>query len=208
MVTALDFSKTALKFCLQNARRYGIENRIILVQSPVEQLPFDDNYFDTVIAADIVEHIYEPQAFFREIMRVLKPGGKAVLETPNIEFMAFPGHGLIFKNILDRIKHLPENLTLVPNVQPHFTEVYHVNNYTIRRFRSEIREAGLILQHLDTKGWWLEMRGYDRMLNHLFTKLSDLPLLHNLFIRFSDTDIVAMVAKPDKASDNQVHVNL
>ena len=47
-------------------------------------LPFPDGGFDLVLAIEILEHLESPRAFLREIFRVLKPGGLAVLSTPNI----------------------------------------------------------------------------------------------------------------------------
>lgn len=42
-----------------------------------------DNAFDTVISFQVIEHIQDDTAFLQEIRRVLKPGGKAWLTTPN-----------------------------------------------------------------------------------------------------------------------------
>jgi len=47
-----------------------------------EPLPFDGGRFDTVLLADVLEHIAEPWALMREIGRVLSPGGKAILMVP------------------------------------------------------------------------------------------------------------------------------
>lgn len=43
-----------------------------------------DNSFDTVVAFQVIEHIKDDKYFLKEIYRVLKPGGVAVLSTPNI----------------------------------------------------------------------------------------------------------------------------
>ncbi|MEP2668360.1 MAG: methyltransferase domain-containing protein [Cyclobacteriaceae bacterium] len=48
--------------------------------------PFDgleSNSFDTVISFQVIEHIEDDAFFLQEINRVLKPGGKAYLTTPN-----------------------------------------------------------------------------------------------------------------------------
>jgi ubiquinone/menaquinone biosynthesis C-methylase UbiE len=47
-----------------------------LVQTGAEQLPFDDDSFDTVAAAFVHCTIPDPPAALREIARVLKPGGR------------------------------------------------------------------------------------------------------------------------------------
>ncbi|WP_339877121.1 class I SAM-dependent methyltransferase [uncultured Algoriphagus sp.] len=43
-----------------------------------------DNSFDTVVSFQVIEHIPNDKLFLEEIYRVLKPGGKAVISTPNV----------------------------------------------------------------------------------------------------------------------------
>lgn len=43
----------------------------------------EDSSFDFVISFQVIEHIEDDGAFVREIHRVLKPGGKFILTTPN-----------------------------------------------------------------------------------------------------------------------------
>lgn len=50
--------------------------------------PFDsleDNSFDVVISFQVIEHIKNDKLFLEEIHRVLKPGGTAIVTTPNIK---------------------------------------------------------------------------------------------------------------------------
>lgn len=47
------------------------------------ELPFRDGSFDLVVSAWVVEHLDDPEGAFREIHRVLRPGGKVVFLTPN-----------------------------------------------------------------------------------------------------------------------------
>jgi 2-polyprenyl-3-methyl-5-hydroxy-6-metoxy-1,4-benzoquinol methylase len=42
-----------------------------------------DNSFDMVVSFQVIEHINDDKAFLQEIHRVLKPGGKAIVSTPN-----------------------------------------------------------------------------------------------------------------------------
>ncbi len=42
-----------------------------------------DNNFDTVVSFQVIEHIQDDNLFIKEIYRVLKPGGKLILTTPN-----------------------------------------------------------------------------------------------------------------------------
>lgn len=52
-------------------------------KSYVEKMPFKDNFFDVVVCAWVLEHLKDPKKAFKEIFRVLKPGGKVIFLTPN-----------------------------------------------------------------------------------------------------------------------------
>lgn len=46
-------------------------------------LPYPDDSFDLVWCTEVVEHLRNPKILFEEIGRVMRPGGTAVLTTPN-----------------------------------------------------------------------------------------------------------------------------
>lgn len=46
-------------------------------------LPFKAGTFDIVFSSEVVEHTPDPAAAVRELYRVVKPGGRLVLSTPN-----------------------------------------------------------------------------------------------------------------------------
>lgn len=45
-------------------------------------IPYENNYFDLIICNHVLEHIPEDAKAMKEILRVLKPGGKAILQVP------------------------------------------------------------------------------------------------------------------------------
>jgi SAM-dependent methyltransferase len=49
----------------------------------MRRLPFPDDDFDGVIAVQSIEHVPDPGRVLAEVRRVLRPGGTAVLVTPN-----------------------------------------------------------------------------------------------------------------------------
>jgi len=50
----------------------------------VEKLPYQDNYFDFILAGEIIEHLFDPDIFLSEVYRVLQKDGYFILTTPNL----------------------------------------------------------------------------------------------------------------------------
>jgi len=48
-----------------------------------EAIPYADATFDLVFADNVFEHLPDPQRVLREVLRVLRPGGRLLLKTPN-----------------------------------------------------------------------------------------------------------------------------
>jgi 2-polyprenyl-3-methyl-5-hydroxy-6-metoxy-1,4-benzoquinol methylase len=48
-------------------------------------LPVPDESFDIVVSTEVIEHLENPRAIFRELFRLLRPGGVLIVTTPNQE---------------------------------------------------------------------------------------------------------------------------
>jgi dolichol-phosphate mannosyltransferase len=66
---------------LRYARRYGNP----LVHGSIFELPFKDGAFDCVICSEVIEHVPADERVFSELERVLEPGGRLILGTPDYD---------------------------------------------------------------------------------------------------------------------------
>ncbi len=64
-------------------RALNVLDRVYLGNIETMPLPFEDNYFDCIICADVLEHLVEPEAVLRKLDRVLAPHGVVVISIPN-----------------------------------------------------------------------------------------------------------------------------
>lgn len=60
------------------------------VVADAQVLPFRDAAFDAVVGLDFVHHLSTPLEFFREVARVLKPGGELRVVEPWVSLFSFP----------------------------------------------------------------------------------------------------------------------
>lgn len=47
------------------------------------RIPLDDESVETVIAVETIEHVENPRGFLRELTRLVRPGGRVIVTTPN-----------------------------------------------------------------------------------------------------------------------------
>lgn len=70
----------------------------------------DDNTFDTIVSFQVIEHIKDDKTFLEEIYRVLKPGGKAIITTPNIKKTLTRNPWHIREYTSEQLYHLTESI--------------------------------------------------------------------------------------------------
>lgn len=109
----------------ETARGRGVHAVLHDLEKP---FPFADNEFDGLIAAEIIEHVYDTDFFLREIRRVLKKDGTLVMSIPNIACLS------------NRIKMLFGGY-------PRYAEYKaggagHIRVYTANAIRSQLIENG------------------------------------------------------------------
>lgn len=53
-----------------------------------QKISFENEFFEVVVSLETIEHLENPWQFIKEAYRVLKPGGKLILSTPNISHLS------------------------------------------------------------------------------------------------------------------------
>ena len=101
-VTGLDLSEGMLAVMRDKVARAGLEGRISCEQGDSEAMRFADASFDVVTIAFGIRKFAHREAALREILRVLKPGGRLVileLSVPENRLLRW-GYNLYFKHFV------------------------------------------------------------------------------------------------------------
>src|SRR5207248_1386422 len=80
-LVAADFSETAVSRGRASSRATDAVLRWVVAD--VQTLPHAGGVFDTVISCETIEHVPDPRAAIAEMARVLRPGGRLLLTSPN-----------------------------------------------------------------------------------------------------------------------------
>jgi ubiquinone/menaquinone biosynthesis C-methylase UbiE len=112
-VTGIDISREAVGFSNETYARE--RDHLKYITASVGKMPFEDAVFDAVVSFEVIEHISPKmqELFLKEIKRVLKPDGFAVVSSPNRE---------------------------VYSEEIGFSNPYHISELTIDEFKNKISE--------------------------------------------------------------------
>lgn len=83
------------------------KNRLLAACSHAEQLPFNTSEFDRIIMIDALHHVCNHQETADELWRVLKPGGRIVVEEPDIRKFGVKALALVEKLLGMRSHFIP-----------------------------------------------------------------------------------------------------
>lgn len=111
------------------------------VQGDALALPFPDDTFDKIVAAEVLEHIPNDMAAMTELMRVLKPGGQLAVTVPS---------------------WLPERICWALSEDYHTAPGGHVRIYTRAELEAKLKKTGFRVDgHHHAHGlhapyWWIK----------------------------------------------------
>ncbi len=78
-LTAIDVSNVFIETARKNLRGYDVQ----FLLGEIQHLEIANASFDRVICTEVLEHTLHPESILREIRRLLRPGGVAVITVPN-----------------------------------------------------------------------------------------------------------------------------
>ncbi len=111
-------------------------------KADLRALPLRGEKFDLIVISHVAEHLTEPEPVFRELARVLRPGGLLLLLTPN-RWHYVP---LVARLVPHRL-HVAFNRWRGVDTRDVFPTAYRAN--TAGRLRSLAEGAGLTVERID-----------------------------------------------------------
>jgi ubiquinone/menaquinone biosynthesis C-methylase UbiE len=132
---ALDLSMQALTFVRSRLEEVkssaAAPSGFACTQAIGESLPLKDESFDCVLMSEVIEHLETPQISIREAARVLRPGGRLLITTPN-----YRSFWPVMEWAVDRL-----------NMAPKMAGEQHISRFYPSSLKSLLIESGLNIEY-------------------------------------------------------------
>ena len=166
-------------------RRFGVTVELFDVER--DRFPYDDSYFETVLACELIEHVLsDPMHLLLECRRILEEGGRLLISTPNVASLTSVARAL---HGYDNPQIYYHYTRPIPGVAP---DIPHVREYTAFELQGAVQAAGFEIETIFTEPiaefsmnlpmWnFLETHGYNTSLRGeqtycIAVKRSSLPI--------------------------------
>ena len=169
-IAGMDYNKNVLKSAI------GGEDKRFHDLNSSKSWPCKDGEFEMIFAGEVIEHVVDTEFFLKEAFRVLKPGGRLLLTTPNLAS---------FEN---RIRLL---LGMYPAwLYWSIQRSGHIRLYTLPTLRKHLKECGFSQVHITGN---FVPYAFQIVMQKL--KLPELMFLGKLFPSLS-VNLIAIAQKP------------
>ncbi len=175
------------------AKTLNLSDQFTFIHADAKNLPYPDNSFDTIIMNDAMEHVGEPEAVLKEVLRVLTKGGRVYINFPpynhpfgahlsdaiNIPWVhLFFSEKTLIRDYKELVKNLPDGESRInfriskdEKGKEYFS---YINKMTIKRFKR-------ILKKLDISPvYYTEMP-----LRSIVAPLPKPPILKEMFVKMA-----------------------
>jgi len=144
--TGLDFSPTALSLAQHRFDMEGLPGRF--VSGSVSLLPLRADQFDLVFSHGVIHHVEDTKAAVRELARVLKPGGTALIMLYHRQSLNYHVSIMVLRRALASVLLVPGTERLVSKVtgEPEAVVAGH-KELLARHGLGYLRDRALFLNH-------------------------------------------------------------
>lgn len=116
------------------------------------RLPFPDNTFDRVVIIDFLEHIQGDQEFITELHRIVKPGGRLIVNVPHIKNSLLRSLRLVLGLTDEMHGHLRPGYT-IGSLRKLLAPMFQINSHrTYSKFFSEALDTAITFAFYRLKG--------------------------------------------------------
>ena len=189
-VTALDLTEAAVQLTKKSLALNDLKAEV--QQGSVENLPFDENFFDYIVSNGVIHHTPDTEKAIKEFHRVLKPGGKASVAIYHKNWLVRYPFWPITRSMVPRfLKPMPGREKILDVKSPdQFVKIYDGNDTPIAKAYAKGDAHALFSSFTVLK-----------MESHYFpvrfiSGIKKVGLLHYLLDRFCGCMLYALLEKP------------
>lgn len=169
-MVAVDLNLNDLQTAKSRHTEFNDESarRCLYTQADGCKLPFLDDSFDHIICSEVLEHVPEYSNMLKEIVRIIKPGGKLSISVP---------------------RYWPEKICWALSEAYHQVEGGHIRIFKSAELKSQVSNEGFtyIRKHwahaLHVPYWWLRCAFWEKGDSFFLTKLYHRLLVWDLMKR-------------------------
>lgn len=148
-LSALGSDVYGVEFCSDKVESFhcnfsSISNKV--TTGNVEQLSYANEFFDAVLLNEVLEHVPSIANSLNEIYRVLRPGGKLIVFSPN-RFYPFETHAVTIRLTGTRLLHCTPLIPYIPLSIGQFIFNYEARNFWPHELRALIKDQGFNIVH-------------------------------------------------------------